>query len=189
MNFQEKLSQIKKLLFVDQPAPAADTTEYLLEDGTKITIEKMEVGAPVTIDGVPAPDGEHRLQDGTVIETKDGNILEIASPAAPDDQPGAEPPMDMESDKFKAEFETINEKFAAYEEKFTAYETRFKTAEETIAKQQDAIGQLLTVVEKLAAMPADQPAEPAKNQFTNEKSVAKEERFEAITAALKEMKK
>lgn len=189
MDIQETINKIKQL-FADAAAPAATDanpdasglTDYVLEDGTKISIDKMEVGGAVTINGNPAPDGEHKLQDGTIVETAEGKIVEISAPGEPSDDQSVN--SDMNS-----KFEAIDGKFASYEEKFSAYESRFKAAEETINKQQTAIGQLLEVVEKLAAVPVDTPAAPAQNQFTNEKNIAKEDRFNAITEALKNLKK
>lgn len=195
MDFKEQLNKIKVMLAVaDAPAapaaPAADgsnpdvsgLTDYILEDGTKISVDKLEVGGAVTMNGTPAPDGEHKLQDGTIVETKDGKIVEISAPGEPSDDQSVN--SDMNS-----KFEAIEGKFTSYEEKFAAYESRFAAAEQTIGKQQEAIGQLLSIVEKLAAAPVAEPAQPTANQFTNEKALAKEDRFNQVVAALKEIKK
>lgn len=192
MDFKEQLNKIKVMLSIaDAPAgtdanpDVSGLTDYILEDGTKISVDKMEVGGAVTMNGTPAPDGEHKLQDGTIVETKDGKIVEISAPGEPSDDQA----VNSDMAKFESQFAEVNTKLASYEEKFAAYEGRFKAAEETIGKQQDAIGQLLSIVEKMAAAPVAEPVAPAQNQFTNEKALAKEDRFEAITKALKEIKK
>jgi hypothetical protein len=148
MDFKEQLNKIKVMLAIaDAPAaPAASGSnpdvsglvDYVLEDGTKCSIDKLEVGGAVTMNGTPAPDGEHKLQDGTIVETKDGKIVEISAPGEPSDDQA------VNSDMNK--FAEIDGKFASYEEKFAAYESRFAIAEGTINKQQEAIGQLLTLV-------------------------------------------
>lgn len=194
MDIKEKLEKIK-LLFADSAAPAAPAmnpdvsaaADYVLEDGTKISCSKLEVGGMVTINGNPAPDGEHKLQDGTIVETKEGSIVEIQAPGEASDDASMMPTSDM--NKYDSQFTEINSKFTSYEEKFTAYESRFAQAEQTIVKQQNAISQLLEVVEKLAATPVSEPAAPTQNSFTAEKNEAKEERFSSILAALKEIKK
>lgn len=194
MEIKEKLEKIKQFLAFADAAPAippaaapdmSGITDYVLEDGTKITVDKLEVGGAVTMNGNPAPDGEHKLQDGTIVETAEGKIVEISAPGEPSDDTAVTSDMS----KFESQFTEINGKFSAYEEKFSAYETRFKAAEETISKQQNAISQLLEVVEKLAATPIADPAAPAQNAFTAQKNEAKEERFASILSAIKELKK
>lgn len=55
-------------------APAA--VEHELEDGTKVSVEGDMVSV-VAADGTktPAPDGEHKAKDGTVINVKDGKLV------------------------------------------------------------------------------------------------------------------
>lgn len=53
-----------------------------LEDGTEIKVDgEIEEGNEVTVvieEGeIPAPDGEHTLEDGTVIETEEGVIVDV----------------------------------------------------------------------------------------------------------------
>ena len=70
--------------------------DITLNDGTILTVDKMEVGANATIttaDGVvTAPDGEYTSQDGTVITVMGGLVAEIATkqeeaPEAPETAP------------------------------------------------------------------------------------------------------
>jgi len=59
-----------------------------LKDGTDISIKGagVEAGAKIFVvkDGVPtpAPDATHELEDGTLVTTKDGEIVSVESPAA-----------------------------------------------------------------------------------------------------------
>jgi hypothetical protein len=56
--------------------------EAVLEDGTKIYYETLEVGAEVWVLDedlvkVPVFDGEHKLEDGTIVATVDGKVTEV----------------------------------------------------------------------------------------------------------------
>ena len=80
MNAQEAILKIKAL-FEDNAAPVEEVqaeetkveetkvemAEYSLMDGTKVEISALEVGGSVTIEGQPAPAGDHELMDGTEI--------------------------------------------------------------------------------------------------------------------------
>ena len=96
MNPKEALQQIRALFEdmpqVEQPqapiAPAepvvtkVQMAEYSLADGTKVMISALEIGGKVEMaDGTPAPQGEHKLMDGTSIQLDEtGTIIEISSP-------------------------------------------------------------------------------------------------------------
>lgn len=60
--------------------------DLTLEDGTPIVVEtedeEVKVGDAVTINGEPAPDGEHMLSDGTMIVVAGGKIAEIKMPVS-----------------------------------------------------------------------------------------------------------
>lgn len=56
-------------------------TTYKLADGTEIAISLLETGGEVTVNGAPAPAGDHTLEDGTVITVDEaGIILEVKNP-------------------------------------------------------------------------------------------------------------
>jgi hypothetical protein len=96
-----------------------------LKDGTEVEVTELALGGIVTIKGVPAPVGEHMLEDGTKIVLGDnGVIMEIEAPEAPMVE-------DM-SAKFAAFENATNEKFAAYENKFAEYEVKLTQANKVI---------------------------------------------------------
>ena len=69
----ELLQEVKKLVFQEETAEAPS---YSLEDGTKIMIDKLEVGGKVTLeDGSPAPAGEHTLADGSTVVLAEGGVI------------------------------------------------------------------------------------------------------------------
>lgn len=184
MNYQETINKIKQLFEAAAPevvaAPAnpivAEMADYILQDGTKISCDKLEIGGLVTINGTPAPDGEHTLQDGTMIETKDGLIVEISTPA--------EETIDEEvtSDLKKQKMEEV--------EKSTADNTaKIKMIEEALAKQNEAIKSMMELVEKMAMAPVSEPAATVKNQYTAQAPLTKDEKFDAMVKAIADLKK
>lgn len=136
----EKVSIFFSELMGDQTPPVsgepkAEETKMMeakLKDGTMIQVTEMAVGGIVTIEGMPAPVGEHELEDGTKIVVGDnGAIMEIKekeTPAVEIEVPVVE---DMGA-KFAAFESATNEKFAAYEDKFTAYEVKLTQANKVI---------------------------------------------------------
>lgn len=76
------LNEIKQKLNKTQKMEKVKFEKAILDDGTAIFIDKMEVGGAVyTIDdnGDKAPifDGEHKLKDGSIVATVGGKITEI----------------------------------------------------------------------------------------------------------------
>jgi len=143
---------------VHAPAPvaAAEPTEHELKDGGKVTIDKLEVGGIVMIDGGPALPGDLELADGTKLTIGENGVIsalvpgESAASAAPD------PTVEM-STKF-ASFETAtNEKFAQYETKFSAYEQRFADYEVKMKKANKVIEELLNLSQLIVEAPAAAP--------------------------------
>jgi hypothetical protein len=193
MNYQETINKIKALFEMAAPtAPAAPAnpdvtglTDYILQDGTKISCDKLEVGGMVTINGTPAPDGEHKLQDGTIVQTKDGMIEEISSPAEEATDTSVTTDMGAEVGK---KMEEMAVEMADMKTKCAGYESKFAEHQAAMAKQQEAISMLTQMMEKMATMPVDQPAAMSTNQFTTQKSEDKEERFQSMVEAMKKLK-
>lgn len=98
---KEMVAAFKKTFFDGTPAapviapapiisPAALNTDYVLKDGTAVTIDKLEVGGVVLVAGIPAPVGDHELSDGTKITVGEGGLITavvpvVTAPAIPDD--------------------------------------------------------------------------------------------------------
>lgn len=158
MTASEAIFSIKKLLFGDAPpvappappAPALPApVSYPLADGTVASIDKLEVGGIVTIDGVPAVDGIITLADGTAVTTEGGVITLVAAAQAAD--PSTDLPGQM----------------AAMESKFAAQQA---TSDALIGKLQaqaavhtEAFAQLISLVEKMGEMPITTPLEVKKD--------------------------
>lgn len=179
MNIKDTLQAIKAL-FQDEPMPPANPApapapaepvemkEYTLADGTAVMIDKLEIGGVVKVGELPAPEGEHKLADGSSVTVDAAGVIteiEAAEPAAepaPVEATNAEPVAmrDERVDVLIAENKKIKEGFA----------------------------QLVALVEALAAEPAAEPLEPAKNQFSQAKE-EKAAKFKQIQEVLSKYKK
>ena len=130
--------------------PAADAAkEYELKIGGKVTIDKLEVGGVVMIDGAPAVAGDIELADGTMITVGDNGVISEIKPGMPAEPPA--PDMGAQFSEFKTSAET---KFAAYENKFAAYEQRFADYEVKMSKATKVIEQLLQLSQLIVEAPA-----------------------------------
>lgn len=148
---QAVLPALKALLFNDTPPAATEkvkAAEVTLVDGTVLSVTPaLEVGATVTLldsEGkeIPAPDGSHELQDGTVIEVAGGVITEVKAIKAAPEEAQAEPA-------------------------FTAadIEAAIAPLKAELAAQREAMKSMFSVVETLAAQPATAPTEPKAHPF------------------------
>ena len=156
----ELLKEVKKLVFQEETMPAAG---YTLADGTKVMIDKLEVGGIVTLeDGSPAPAGEHTLADGSVIVVGDGGIISEIKPKAEEEAPSVE--VEIEAEK-KAEIEEMKklikqmeDKIKEGEGKMSAFQVDYNSLKEASAKAQEALQTLIMLVETLVQEPAQEPA-------------------------------
>jgi len=195
MNYQETINKIKALFEIGMPGMPANPdvsglTDYILQDGTKVSIDKLEVGGLVTINGTPAPDGEHKVQDGTIVKTKEGIIEEITAPA--EEAEGGNVNSDLATDTINADMGKKMEEMAVHmadmKTKCAGYDSKFAEHNAAMTKQQEAIKMLTQMMEKIATMPVEKPAAMATNQFTSQKSEDKEERFQYMVEAMKKLK-
>jgi hypothetical protein len=149
-------------------APAAEPvalSTYKLVDGTEVEITELVEGGIVTIMGVPAPIGDHKLEDGTTITVGDNGAITAIVPA--------EEPTMVEDLKKKEKMEelfeafqcTTNEKFASYEAKFADYEAKLQKATKVIEG-------LLNLTQTLAETPTGvaDPIVKTTNNFKQEKT-------------------
>ena len=177
MNLKETLDQIKAEFsaIADKLKPmkfgSATTT-----DGVVIQYEGDQLVQGVAVlleDGSPAPDGEHTLEDGTVIVVMEGVVAEIKAAEAPE----------PESD-FAAQFTAIETRISKYEE---ALEANTKS----IAEIQANISKMLEIANKqmdaFSAF-AEQTPEPAKKPISATK-VEKDNSLAAFAKSLNSFKK
>lgn len=186
MEAKELLNRIKQAFAEFQapavaPAPAAPAamSDYELKIGGMVSIDKLEPGGVVMIDGSPAIPGELELADGTVLVIGDNGVIQEVKPAqempeAP--ATAAAPGMDMS--KFEAFESLTNEKFASYEAKFAAYEDRFASYEAQLNKSKEMIEQLLQFGKLMVEKPIASPDSAVK--VTNAFKETKEKNFDIL---------
>jgi uncharacterized short protein YbdD (DUF466 family) len=180
--FVELVKEDQSFAVAPEMAPVSGTPEMAvkmmdakLADGTMVQVTELAVGGVVTIEGMPAPVGEHKLEDGTIIVLGDnGAIMEI-KPASTEE---VAPVMEDMSAKFAAFENATNEKFAAYEEKFAAYETKLTQANKVIEG-------LMQISKMLVEAPQGTPDASIKtsNAFADQKLDAKAE-FENFSKSI-----
>jgi hypothetical protein len=195
MNPKEALKQIKAL-FEDMPqvvepvAPVEPTVtkvemaEYSLVDGTKVMISALEIGGMVEMaDGTPAPQGEHQLLDGTIIQVDElGVIVEIASPK--EDVIEVEPVAPAEP------IEPAQDTTAMIQELKDDYEKKKMELDAKIAKLESKVkegfAQVAELVEALSNTPTAEPTQKAANAFQSYVSTndSKYERLEKYRNAI-----
>lgn len=142
-------------------APAM-AKEYELEGGGTVTIDKLEVGGIVMIDGSPALPGDIKLVDGTAITIADNGMIEAITMGT-----GVEPTEPIVEDmtaKFSAFQSLTNEKFANYETKFSAYEQRFADYEVKMKKANKVIEELLKLSTLIVEAPSALPDSAVRTQ-------------------------
>ena len=162
----------------DMPMPSGEPKaevkmmEAKLKDGTIVEVTELAVGGIVTIEGVPAPAGEHELESGDVIVLGDnGAIMEIKPKK--EDEVSVEvevPEVEDMSAKFAAFESATNEKFSAYENKFAQYEAKLGQANKVIEG-------LMQISKMLVEAPQSAPDAGVKtsNNFAEAKTDAKAE--------------
>lgn len=151
------------------PAPIVEGTEYELKIGGKITVDKLEVGGIVLIDGNPGVPGDIELADGTILAVGDNGVITDIKIGTSPEVPGSE---DMGA-KFTAFEAAQTEKFAALENKLLVYESRFATIDTNVGKTMKVMEEMLKLSQILVDAPA--PADPS----TRTPSGFKEEKPEA----------
>lgn len=195
MNPKEALQQIRAL-FEDMPQvvepkePIAEKVtkvemaEYSLADGTKVMISELKIGGKVEIaEGVPAPQGEHQLMDGTSIQVDEaGIILEISSPKEDivEEEPVAPAAPIAPAQDTTAMIQELKDD---YEKKKMELDAKIAELE---SKVKQGFAQVAELVEALSNTPTAEPTQKAANAFQSYVSTndTKYERLEKYRNAI-----
>lgn len=178
MTKSEALSKIKHLLFGEQKFEQAK-----LEDGTIVMWEgELATGTALFVvaeDGtqMPAPDAEHKLEDGSIVSTVGGLVVTV-TPAEAEEEKEIE---DKKKEEMASELEMYVEKLA---EKLAALEVKIEEmgkkpeamSTEDVNAKVDAINTeiaskfnaVIDLVSKISNEPAAAPAQPVKSGFKKE---------------------
>lgn len=170
MTTKEAIQQIRAL-FEEVPEVAAaaqpvvpevtkvEMNEYSLADGTKVMISALEIGGKVEMaDGKPAPQGEHQLMDGTIIQVDElGVIVEIASPKEDviEEEPVAPAAPVAPAQDTTAMAEMFAEQKVELEAKIAELENKVK----------QGFAQVAELVEALSNTPTAEPTQKSANAF------------------------
>jgi hypothetical protein len=160
MSSKEAIEKIKNMLFGEMPeqAPAPVPTpvgsgqvfaEYKLKDGTVVSIDKVEIGGSVNLNGEPAPDGYHLLEDGTKIEVLSGLIVGVEKEPVV-----AEVPEELK--KLPVMMSAVNQDIVDLKKTINAQA-------KLIATQSESLKQMFALVETIANNSIEQPREKVKS--------------------------
>jgi hypothetical protein len=198
MNAQEAILKIKAL-FEDNAAPVEEVqaeetkvdetkvemAEYSLMDGTKVEISALEIGGSVTIEGLPAPAGDHELMDGTEITLdENGIIVEIESK-----QVEASPEVDTEVEAKKEEDKKMAEMAEQFEAKIAELVEAKNASEAKVLdlenKVKQGFAQVAELIEALSNTPSEDPIQKPNsfNAFVNTSDI-KGQRLEKYRQAI-----
>jgi len=167
MTPKEAVEKIKSMIFGDEekqmatpvPAEAQKFMEYKLKSGAVVSIDKLEVGGSVTLNGEPAPDGEHEFEDGAKIVTAGGLITEVK-------QPEVAPVVEVEVEAMKklpGMFSEMEQGFAAAKTDIVQLKQTIAEQKNTIDKQSETLKQMFSLVETIANTSVQQPTEKVKS--------------------------
>jgi hypothetical protein len=192
MNAQEAILKIKAL-FDDNTTPIeveaevapmieeskVEMAEYSLMDGTKVEISALEIGGLVTLEGEPAPVGDHELMDGTEITLdENGMITEIELKVVE-----ASPEVDVEAGYDKKKEEEMAEEFnAKIAELVEANDAKIAELEN---KVKQGFQQVAELIEAISSTPTEDPIKKPSSftEFVNTKSI-KEQRIDKYRQAI-----
>ena len=199
MNAQEAILKIKAL-FEDNAAPVkedeviepkveetkVEMAEYSLMDGTKVEISALEVGGLVTIEGQPAPVGDHELMDGTEITLdENGKITAIETKvveASPEVDTEVEAGADYKDKKMQEMAEQFEAKIAELIDAKNVSDAKVLDLEN---KVKQGFAQVAELIEALSNTPSEDPIKKPNsfNEFVNTKGI-KEQRLEKYRNAI-----
>ena len=158
MSPKEAVEKIKNMLFGEVVPPVVLPesvgsgqvfADYKLKDGTVVSIDKVEIGGQVQLNGEPAPDGYHLLEDGTKIEVSKGLIVGVEKEALVPEVP-------EELKKMPLQMSEVNKDIVDLKKTIDAQA-------KLIATQTESLKQMFALVETIANNSIEQPKEKVKS--------------------------
>jgi hypothetical protein len=195
MEAQEAIKRIKIALGMEKPEQ--EFKEAKLADGvTIVTWDGELLGADLMViseEGkIPAPDGDHTLESGEMVTVADGKVINIEP--AKEEEEEVEIELAAEDAEVEAEIETEDydmksvvsmlkecmTKIEMLEKKMgeTKMEEKVEEAMSAINNHKDAFVQLVNLVDKIAKLPSEEPAE--KSGLFSSMKVSKEQQDEKL---------
>jgi hypothetical protein len=197
MTPKEALDKIKQLFAdpaamepVPNPEPAKmEAKEYVLEGGAKILVSELEPGGMVSLVDdqgatTPAPAGDHKLADGTMITLNEGSVITAVmmpeAPVEPADELNKK--LDEKMAAIRADWQKENDDIRQVIVSLAKYEEFKVTVDGINAKLQG----LADAVTALLDTPSVDPIQDPKNKF--EKQESKHARMQSIADTLAKLK-
>lgn len=187
MNLNEAIEKLSGLVSKFNADTTTETKETFVDaklmDGTIIRYESLEVGMPLMVideagNELPAPDGEHELEDGTKVTVEGGIITEVASKQEemPEEEMPIEQPMAAVETVSKEDFETLKNEVADLKTKFEEFSKTNETLSADNVAMKEIVKETFSIVEKLAAIPTENPVSvrsnnPFKKTITREQEI------------------
>lgn len=190
MNLNEAIEKLSGLVSKFNADTTTETKETFIDakliDGTIIRYESLEVGMPLMVidetgNELPAPDGEHELEDGTKVTVESGIITEVASKEeeAPEEKMPIEQPMAAVETVSKEDFETLKNEVADLKTKFEEFSTINETLSADNIAMKEIVKETFSIVEKLANVPTENPVSVRSNN-PFKKTISREQELENL---------
>ncbi len=197
MEAQEAIKRIKIALGMEMPEQ--EFKEAKLADGVTIVTWEGELeGAELMIVSeqgkIPAPDGDHTLESGEIVTVAEGKVVAVT----PKKEEETEEVKEEMAEKEDYDMKTINTmlkecmaKIDMLEKKIVegTIEKKVDEAMSAINSQKEAFTQLVDLVDRIAKLPSDEPAD--KGDLFSSMKVSKEfedEKLNDFAEALKKLK-
>lgn len=180
MDSKSLIQEIRTMLKFDD-AVSVKMASATLTDGTVIKWEgELAVGTAILVEtaegDIPAPDGTHEVEGGTLVTTVGGVVSEIV-------EPSPEVEVEIEASQEFVTIEKFNEVISNHLDKRIAELTaQFESVVAKLEKQSEAFSKTVDLVEKVANLPS---AEPTKAPETLSK---KEQQFANIVKIAQQLK-
>lgn len=198
MEAQEAIKKIRLALGMDMPTQ--EFKEAKLADGVTIVTWEGELeGAELMVvseEGkIPAPDGEHTLESGEVVTVAEGKVTSVTPAKEVEDEVEVEVELEKTEDYDMASINTMLKecmsKIEMLEKKMGESSVEAKVDEAMIAidSHKEAFTQLVELVDRIAKLPSDEPAD--KGDLFSSMKVSKEHqenKLNDFAEALKNLK-
>lgn len=165
---EEEMSKVAKF---NQIREVEKFMEAVLTDGTVVSIEpELAEGAAVNVltdtGLVPAPDGEHQLEDGTIITVSGGvitaigtaeEVVEEEAPAQEMEQEVRNPKVVIERTEIESKFEEATSKVAELESQLAEALATIETMKAEAVTNEERFAELAKMMEEFSAQPKEEP--------------------------------
>lgn len=175
-----------KITSVEDPSAFADT-EYTLADGTKCTIDKVEVGGKVMQGDQAAPDGDLKLQDGRILSVQNGLITEVKPAEGEVEMEQEQAPAPMTPEAVNA---LIDERVKGYRQGIeSGFKLLFDAQALELKQTKETLQKALELMTQLAELPSEDvpPIVKRKVIFSGEVTEKKKKGLERYAAAAKKL--